>query len=692
MNPFTPHQAFPSVSPVTGSTVLRVLVVDDEPEILDITQRFLERSGSMKVTCCSSVVDALEVIRNNPFDAVVSDYEMPVATGIDLLFSLRSSGNVLPVIIFTGRGREDVVIEALNTGASFYLRKEGNPTVLYAELTHLIRRAVDQRRYKSGLKESERFITNIFHHLPDATFVINHDGIVIAWNRAMEEMTGIAAGEIIGRAEYAHGMAFYGQPVRTLADHLLDDTSALPPSYTLLERAPGMMIAEICTATLNGYPVILWKKATHLYDPLGKICGAIETIRDVTLIKHAETELIRVNRYHRTLIESHIDPLVTMNPDLTICDVNAATEDLLGYGREELIGSGFCSWFRRPDLVQEICAQLESVGRIVEYPAMVKRKNGNIKTVYLYATVCRGIDGEIWKIFMEIHDPLPEPDPFFESCPMLSDLVDRITGPGDTTRSPAAFLSHTFHLLAAYLTARAGFLLHIIDDQVRVYETSGYTAWLCTDPDLLPSCREWITGGGTGVWVIRPGVICFPVEQGERGYRAFLFEIPCPGQVPAGKIDVITATASLLRYCSSLLGDGKIQTDDREMIDLRLRLLTHDLGNVLSVLWGLQDMLSEYVSGTGRGRKRDRSGESVYVHRYHRKMEMVISGTVGSFLEPTDLMAVIQEEASRFSRVEISSDCSENLWVWCDPLISEVVWNLLDTSTRHGGSDVTIRI
>jgi CheY-like chemotaxis protein len=199
---------------------MRILHVDDEPPILELTQFFLERTGEMTITSCCCAEEALELIGTEEFDAVISDYEMPGMNGIDLLFELRTAGITIPFIVFTGRGREDVVIEALNKGADFYIQKGGEVRSQFAELRNAIRRAVEKHRFEQEIRGSERRISDIFHHLPDATFAVDCGGRVIAWNRAMEAMTGVAAGDIIGVGGHAYALPLYGAP-RPLGSRLL---------------------------------------------------------------------------------------------------------------------------------------------------------------------------------------------------------------------------------------------------------------------------------------------------------------------------------------------------------------------------------------------------------------------------------------------------------------------------------------
>jgi len=85
-------------------------------------------------------------MKSKDYDAIVSDYQMPEMDGIEFLKKVRSSGNPIPFIIFTGRGREEVAIQALSIGADYYLQKGGDPKSQFAELAHQIEQAIQKRR------------------------------------------------------------------------------------------------------------------------------------------------------------------------------------------------------------------------------------------------------------------------------------------------------------------------------------------------------------------------------------------------------------------------------------------------------------------------------------------------------------------------------------------------------------------
>ena len=134
---------------------LRVLYVDDEPGLLDIGKLFLERSGAFAVDTLTSATGALEQLKTERYDAIISDYQMPEMDGIEFLKQIKALGNKTPFIIFTGRGREEIVIEALNNGADFYLQKGGDVKSQFAELTHKIKIAVERKRGSDALKQDE---------------------------------------------------------------------------------------------------------------------------------------------------------------------------------------------------------------------------------------------------------------------------------------------------------------------------------------------------------------------------------------------------------------------------------------------------------------------------------------------------------------------------------------------------------
>ena len=164
---------------------ISVLLVDDEEVLLDVGKVFLERSPGIEVAVALSARDALVLMQRTAYDAIVSDYQMAEMDGLSFLREVRRTDMSIPFIIFTGKGREEVVIEALNSGADYYIQKGGEPKSQYAELLHKIRRAVQQKRAEAALKKKHEILRAILRASPN--------GIAFVRNRTFQWVNGSLA-------------------------------------------------------------------------------------------------------------------------------------------------------------------------------------------------------------------------------------------------------------------------------------------------------------------------------------------------------------------------------------------------------------------------------------------------------------------------------------------------------------------
>ena len=271
--------------------MISILYVDDEPGLLELCRIFLEQTGEFRVDTVDSAEEALVQISKMQYDAVISDYQMPEMNGISLLKSIRRKSADLPFILFTGRGREEVVIEAVNNGADFYLQKGGDPKSQFVELIHKVRQAVDKRRAERDLRESEKRLTDIINFLPDATFAIDREGRIIAWNRAIEELTGIPAAEMLGKGDHEYAIPFYGHRRPILIDLIFEPDELVDKNYAGIRRENKVLTAETDLPHPLEKRLTIRGTASPLYNHQGELAGAIETIRDITASKREEDEL-----------------------------------------------------------------------------------------------------------------------------------------------------------------------------------------------------------------------------------------------------------------------------------------------------------------------------------------------------------------------------------------------------------------
>ena len=150
---------------------------------------------------------------------------------------------------------------------------------------------------EQALKDSESKLADIIEFLPDATFVIDGEKKVIAWNRAIEEMTGVPKAEMIGKSNYAYAIPFYGECRPILIDLVFMDRKDIEEKYYFISRKGDQLIAEtLLPGQKSNNGVFIWAIASPLYDSCGSVAGAIESIRDITRYKQTEKELMKANQ------------------------------------------------------------------------------------------------------------------------------------------------------------------------------------------------------------------------------------------------------------------------------------------------------------------------------------------------------------------------------------------------------------
>ena len=136
-------------------SAVRVLLVDDDSSILEVSEDImLHMNSNLEIGSACCVAEAFKKLATGNYDIVVSDYEMPQKNGLEFLKELKQQKNEIPFILFTGKGREEVAIKALNLGADGYFNKQGTPETVYGELAHGIRQSVEREKAKDTLRVS----------------------------------------------------------------------------------------------------------------------------------------------------------------------------------------------------------------------------------------------------------------------------------------------------------------------------------------------------------------------------------------------------------------------------------------------------------------------------------------------------------------------------------------------------------
>jgi PAS domain S-box-containing protein len=188
---------FPALTNLNGMP--SVLYVDDEPELLTLCRLFLEKDGKNTVETAESAEEGLKKLRAGHFNVIISDYLMPESDGVEFLKQVRAEFGDIPFILFTGKGREEVVIEAINLGVTFYLQKGSDPASRFSELNRKIETAIRRSRAEETCREKTGELDQFFTLALDLLCIADTDGYFRRLNPAWEMILGWRIDELEGK-------------------------------------------------------------------------------------------------------------------------------------------------------------------------------------------------------------------------------------------------------------------------------------------------------------------------------------------------------------------------------------------------------------------------------------------------------------------------------------------------------------
>lgn len=183
--------------------------------------------------------------------------------------------------------------------------------------------------------------SSIVEFYPDATLIIDDQGKVIAWNKAMEKMTGVGSKDMLGKGNYEYAIPFYGERKPMLVDMVGLPREEISDSYMDIVIRDDKLEALTIKAKIRGRDVVLWGAAARLYGLDGKPVGAIESIRDVTPQKLMEEKLKESEEKYRLITTSTNDGIITLDMKGIITYINPSGQQMLCLDADHIIGRHF---------------------------------------------------------------------------------------------------------------------------------------------------------------------------------------------------------------------------------------------------------------------------------------------------------------------------------------------------------------
>ncbi|MBP8016863.1 PAS domain S-box protein [Candidatus Gracilibacteria bacterium] len=286
-----------------------------------------------------------------------------------------------------------------------FKKKNGNPIICSITATShyndkggidwidgVLEDITEQKKSEEALKNSQRKLFHIIDFYPDATIVIDKEGKIIAWNKAIEKMTGCSARNMIGKGNHEYALPFFNRRIPILIDIALQFDNKKKDNFE--ERYLDIKFSKDClegiteNAFLKGKKVFLYGRASPLRDENGKIIGAIESIRDITDAKLADEKLKESEERSKVLLSNLPDCIFIHNKGI-ITYGNKAMMEVMACDEKELIGTHVNNYILEEykELVKENIKKRYMGIPVDDYEIKIRNKNGKIFTVIVRAEV-----------------------------------------------------------------------------------------------------------------------------------------------------------------------------------------------------------------------------------------------------------------------------------------------------------------
>ena len=383
-----PEIALISYNPIS------VLHVDDDVAFLSMAKQCLEMQAHIEVESVQSVQEALEMLKIKKFDVIVSDYQMKGKNGLEFLNEIKTTGITTPFILFSGKGRDEVAIKALNSGAFRYIDKRGALDATYAELASCILQATQYTRAQAMLKESEKRFRAIFYSSIDAILILNDGGEIVFSNKSAKDMLDYAKDQIT-KALNEH---FNKQFTSTYEQNMHEGFKQLSDGNLLMT---GKTV-ELALKNTSGKTTIV-ELSFSAFIENGQWFG-VSIVRDVSERKRQEQLLAESQQTLKALFAYNPEAIVFMDKNFRVTDVNRSFTELFKFTFENIKGQKIMDVIV-PDGLEKESRTIE--GLIAKGPVTFrtkrKRRDGSIIDVSLSGGPL-AVKGKIVGFFMVFLD------------------------------------------------------------------------------------------------------------------------------------------------------------------------------------------------------------------------------------------------------------------------------------------------
>jgi len=245
-----------------------------------------------------------------------------------------------------------------------------------------------QKALETQLRESQAYNRGLIEASVDVLITVDPDGLISDVNEQLSRMSGYSRQELIGTP---------------FADYFLDSDRA---TAGVKETFQNSVVTDyvLKLSKRDGKEVLVSFNASVFKDPSGEVRGIFASARDITEQSRLQAQLVIERAYNRGLIEASLDGLITVDPMITITDVNETMCRMSGYTREELVGSLFTKYFIDASRASEGVRLTLDKGKVTNYELTLRAKDGSESLVSFNAAIFKDAAGSVRGIFASARD------------------------------------------------------------------------------------------------------------------------------------------------------------------------------------------------------------------------------------------------------------------------------------------------
>ncbi len=347
----------------------KILVVDDDPDILLATSRIVKSAG-YDVFEADNGKACIDLAKKQLPDLILLDVVLPDIDGFQVCEKIKKINelkNTFIILISGKRISPEEQAKGLKLGADGYITRPFHSKEFIARIEAILR----IHDVEKLLRESKQWLKTTLQSIGDAVVVTDENGKIKSINTVAEKITGWHEEEVIG---FAFGEVF----------KIIDEKTEKPiesPVKQVLEKGVTVGLADSSLLIRKDKAAVpIADSAASIKDETGKVIGTVVVFRDTSEKRKQKKKLVSALKDWENMFQAIAHPTLILNPDHTIVAANNATLRAVGLTEKEIIGRRCCELFHNNRKTPPDCCPMETL-----------IKNGHVETIEMEMEALNGV-------------------------------------------------------------------------------------------------------------------------------------------------------------------------------------------------------------------------------------------------------------------------------------------------------------